>query len=326
MSHEASFLAALRRLAVHPAARGLADDAAVLEVGAEQVVLTHDMLVEGVHFLPSDPPGDIAWKLLAVNLSDLAAKGAKPMGVLMGYSLRGDPVWDEAFVAGLGEALEAFHVPLLGGDTVSLPPGAPRTLGLTALGTCAGSVPSRAGARAGDELWVTGTIGDAGAGLRILTGALVGDSFVVERYRTPTPRLDAGQKLAPLVSAMMDVSDGLLIDAARMAEASGSAVSIDLADVPLSEALRSACGTGQAARLAAATAGDDYELLFAAAPEQAPALLALSKALGLPFTRIGGFAPGSGITLTDSGTPLPLPERLGWEHGLSPVESAGRAP
>jgi thiamine-monophosphate kinase len=187
-------------------------------------------------------------------------------------------------------------------------------------------VPSRAGARAGDELWVTGTIGDAGAGLRILTGALQGDAALAERYRLPTPRLEAGQRLAPLVSAMMDVSDGLLIDAVRMAEASGAALSIDLARLPLSAPLQSACGSHQTARLAAATAGDDYELLFAAAPSQAPALLALSQELGLPFTRLGGFSPGSGLSLLDGDTPLPLPERLGWEHGASVVESAGRAP
>ncbi|HEX8579816.1 MAG TPA: AIR synthase related protein, partial [Allosphingosinicella sp.] len=123
MSHEARFLAALRRLAPDPAARGLADDAAVLEIGGERIVLTHDLLVEGVHFLPEDPPGDVAAKLLAVNLSDLAAKGARPLGVLMGYSLREDATWDEAFAAGLGEALAAYGVPLLGGDTVSLPAG-----------------------------------------------------------------------------------------------------------------------------------------------------------------------------------------------------------
>jgi thiamine-monophosphate kinase len=325
MSQESQFLAALRSLPAHPAARGLADDAAVLEIGGTTLVITHDMLVEGVHFLPEDPPEDVAWKLLAVNLSDLAAKGARPVGVLMGYSLRGEPEWDGAFVAGLGEALAAFGVPLLGGDTVSMPAQAPRTLGLTALGTAEGPVPSRSGARPGDDLWVSGTVGDAGAGLQMLLGGIGGAPALVERYRKPFPRLEAGQRLAPLVAAMMDVSDGLLIDASRMAEASGAKVRIDLAQIPLSGALR-ALGDDQAARLAAATAGDDYELLFAAAPEQAGALLAVSEALGLPFTRIGSFEEGAGLALLHHGTPLPLPERLGWEHGLSPVESAGRAP
>ncbi|HEX8585081.1 MAG TPA: thiamine-phosphate kinase [Allosphingosinicella sp.] len=315
MSHEAELIAALRSLATHKAARGLLDDAAVLELGGERLVLTHDMLVEGVHFLPGDPPGDIAWKLLAVNLSDLAAKGARPIGVLMGYSLTGDSGWDAAFVDGLGRALDAFGVPLLGGDTVSLPVGAPRVFGLTALGTAAAPVPSRAGVKAGDQLWVTGTIGGAGAGLRILTGELSGSDELTERYRRPLPRLTAGERLAPLISAMMDVSDGLLIDSSRLAEASGLAAAIELGDVPLSPAHLSACGGTRAARLAAATAGDDYELLFAASPEQTPALHALSEALGLPFTRIGAFAPGAGLSLADGGEALPLPPRLGWEHG-----------
>jgi thiamine-monophosphate kinase len=325
VSNEGQFLAALRCLVRAPAARGLLDDAAVLEVGGERLVLTHDMLVEGIHFLPAESPASVAWKLLAVNLSDLAAKGARPLGVLMGYALRGEPEWDAAFVAGLGQALEAFDVPLLGGDTVSVPAGAPRTLGLTALGLAEGPVPSRSGAQAGDDLWVTGTIGDAGAGLRILLGEVTGHNSLAERYRMPRPRLEAGQRLAPLVAAMMDVSDGLLIDTARMAEASGAAVRIDLTYLPLSQALM-AQGDNRAARLAAATAGDDYELLFAARPGQAGPLLALSKSLGLSFTRIGGFEAGTGLALFHGGAPLVLPERLGWEHGVSSVESPPGAP
>jgi len=318
MSQEAELIAALRRLATHKAARGLRDDAAVLEIGDDRLILTHDMLVEGVHFLPGDPPRDVAWKLLAVNLSDLAAKGARPAGVLMGYSLTGDAGWDAAFVEGLGRALQSFGVLLLGGDTVSVPAGAPRVFGLTALGTTVGPVPSRAGAQSGDQLWVTGSIGDAGAGLRILSGELSGPDALTERYRKPSPRLEAGERLAPLVSAMMDVSDGLLIDASRLAEASGLAATIELGDVPLSPGYLSACGGDRAARLAAATAGDDYELLFAAPPGQAPALLALSQTLGLPFTRIGAFTPGAGLSLTDGGEALALPPKLGWEHGSVP--------
>jgi thiamine-monophosphate kinase len=243
----------------------------------------------------------------------------------MGYSLRGDAEWDAAFVAGLSGALAELGVPLLGGDTVSVPAGAPRTLGLTALGTAEGPVPSRSGARPGDQLWVSGTIGDAGAALRILLVGLQGGDELIQRYRRPYPRLEAGQKLAAIVAAMMDVSDGLLIDASRMAEASGVEMRIELSDVPLSGALK-ALGDDQSARLAAATAGDDYELLFAASPEQTEAILALSDELGLPLTRIGGLAEGSGLSLLDGGTPLPLPARLGWEHGVSPVESAPRRP
>jgi thiamine-monophosphate kinase len=305
MSAESAFVESLRVLATHPAARGLADDAAVLDVGGRILVLTHDMLIEGVHYLPADRPADVAWKLLAVNLSDLAAKGARPIGVLLGYSL-GEDEWDSGFVKGLETALAAFGLPLLGGDTVR--GQGPRTLGLTALGEADGPVPSRSGGRAGDHLWVSGTIGDAGAGLRGLSEALV------ERYRNPRPRLEVGQRLAPLVSAMMDVSDGLLIDASRLAAASRVTARIDLALVPLSEAFLAALGDGREARLAAATAGDDYELLFAASPGRSAEILALQDELGLPLSRIGALAEGTGLSLTDGGEAAAVPQRLGWEH------------
>lgn len=279
------FLHRLRRLATHPGARGLRDDAAVLG----GLVLTHDMIVEGVHFLPEDPPADVAWKLVAVNLSDLAAKGAAPAGCLLGYSLS-TPEWDAAFLAGLEMALAAFDLALLGGDTVRSP--GPRVFGLTALGHAA-VAPSRSGARAGDALWVTGTIGRAGLGLALLRAG--GDGPEIAAYRRPQPRLAEGRALAPVAHAMMDVSDGLLIDAARMAAASGLAVAIDLAHVPVA---------GDA--LAAVTAGDDYELLFALPPDVAPPV---------PAARIGSFAAGSGLTLCQGGAPVDLPPRLGWEHG-----------
>lgn len=302
---ESAFIDSLRALATHPGARGLLDDAAVLEVAGRTLVLTHDMLVEGVHYLPDDPPADVAWKLLAVNLSDLAAKGARPLGVLLGYSL-GEEDWDAAFVDGLRTALGAFGLALLGGDTVR--GSGARTLALTAIGEADGPVPSRAGGRPGDHLWVSGSIGDSGAGLRGLGEALV------ERYRNPRPRLEAGQKLAPLVSAMMDVSDGLLIDVSRLAAASGVAAEIDLALVPLSQALLAALGDGLETRLAAATAGDDYELLFAAPAERTAEILALQDEIGLPLSRIGALAEGTGLHLADGGEALPLPPRLGWEH------------
>jgi thiamine-monophosphate kinase len=315
MSREAAFIESLRALASDPGARGFADDAAVLDVGGRRLVLTHDMLVEGIHFLPDDPPGDVAWKLVAVNLSDLAAKGARPVAALLGYSLAGDAAWDAAFVAGLEGALAAFALPLLGGDTVSVPAGTPRSLGLTAIGEADGPVPARAGARRGDQLWVSGTIGDAGAGLRTLRGEIGGAAALVERYRRPRPRLEAGQRLAPLVSAMMDVSDGLLIDASRMAAASGVAISIELSAVPLSAAWLAALGSGRDSRLAAAAAGDDYELLFAAPAARGGEILHLAGALGLSLTRLGEVAAGDGLRLTHQGEPVAPPDRLGWEHG-----------
>jgi thiamine-monophosphate kinase len=220
---EAEFLAVLGALPLHPGALGLADDAARLG----DFVLTTDLIAEGVHFLASDPPGDVAWKLVAVNLSDLAAKGATPEGVLLGYPL-GDDAWDRAFLAGLREALEAFACPLLGGDTVKV--AGPRILALTAIGR-ADPAPSRAGARPGDMLWVTGTIGDAGIGLASALGA-DGPDELLRRYRRPVPRLAEGRALAPAVTAMMDVSDGLLIDADRMARASGCAAVVEVERIP----------------------------------------------------------------------------------------------
>ncbi|MFM9976599.1 MAG: thiamine-phosphate kinase [Sphingomonadaceae bacterium] len=285
--NETDFLALLRPLATHPAARGLRDDAAVLG----DLVVTHDMLVEGVHFRAADAANDVAWKLIAVNLSDLAAKGAVPVGVLLGYTL-GEDTWDAAFVRGLEDVLSAFDVPLLGGDTVR----GPRVLSLTALGRSV-HAPSRSGARAGDALWVTGVIGRTGLGLQRLgenRSQDLGDEAYISAYLRPTPRLAEGQALAPLVTAMMDVSDGLLIDAQRMADASEVALFIDLDAVP---------HVGE--RMAAMTAGDDYELLFALPPDVIPPVAA---------TRIGAFADGQGLMLRDANGSVALPTRLGWLH------------
>lgn len=303
---EAGFVAALRALATDPAARGLLDDAAVLAVEAGAIVLTHDAIVEGVHFLPSDPPGDVAWKLVAVNLSDLAAKGATPMGMLLGYPLAGDCAWDEGFLKGLGEAIDRLGVPLLGGDTVSVPPGTPRSLGLTAIGRApASGAPARSGAQAGDALFVTGTIGDAGLGLRLLLDGSAEPVGPIAAYRRPVPLIAEGIALAPQVHAMMDVSDGLLLDAERMAAVSGLALEIDLEAIPLSASVQMSADDNDALRLAAATAGDDYQLLFAA-----PA----STQLPVPAKRIGRFYAGGGLRITGRSGDVPLPATLGYLH------------
>lgn len=309
MSGEADFIDLLRSFATHPAARGLIDDAAVLEIGGITLVLTHDMIVEGVHYLPSDPPEDVAWKLVAVNLSDLAAKGAAPLAALLGYGL-GDSAWDARFASGLREALDGFGMALIGGDTVAMPV---RAMGLTAVGT-AERAPSRSGAQPGDDLWVSGSIGDAGAGLAIARGGAGPDSLV-RRYGRPRPRLELGQALAPLVHAMMDVSDGLLIDAARMAGASGAAIAVALEYIPMSADLIAFAGADRAARLAAATAGDDYELLFAAAAADRRAIVRIGEGMDIPLTRIGAVSEGSGLSLSHDGKPVPLPEKLGYRHG-----------
>lgn len=303
MSAESRFLTLLRLLANDPAARGLMDDVAVLELAGTRLILTSDTMVEGVHYLPTDPPDDIGWKLAAVNLSDLAAKGARPVGCLLNYALSGDDGWDTAFLEGLGDALARHAMPLLGGDTVRMPAGAPRSFSLTAIGESGHAVPSRAGAQAGDRLFVTGSVGDAGVGLDLLRASAAASGPLVEAYRRPRPRLAEGGLLAPHAHAMMDVSDGLLIDAARMAEASGLAVTID--HIPLSPALEAARGASVATQLAAACAGDDYELLFALPPAIKPPVRAVL---------VGCFREGAGLKLIIDGVELPLPDRLGWEH------------
>jgi thiamine-monophosphate kinase len=298
--NEAAFLAALRRLPLHPGARGLRDDAATIG----DLVVTTDTQVEGVHFLPTDPAADVAWKLVATNLSDLAAKGAAVEGITLNYPLTDDD-WDTAFLTGLAQVLAAYDCPLIGGDTVSLPPDAPRVLTVTAFGRRS-APPARDGARPGDVLWVTGTIGDAGAGLAIARGA-PGPATLLAAFRRPLPRLPEGTALAAQVTAMMDVSDGLLLDAGRMADASGVGLVIDLAAVPLSAAYRSFVGDDRTARLAAATAGDDYQLLFALPPGAVPRS---------PATRVGLFNAGTELTLHDAGEAIALPPVLGFRHGL----------
>ncbi|WP_315762280.1 thiamine-phosphate kinase [Sphingomonas sp. Y38-1Y] len=296
---EADFLKILRTLPLHAGAADLTDDTALLG----DLILTKDLIAEGVHYLPTDPAADVAWKLLAVNLSDLAAKGAAPVGALLGYAL-GDDAWDRDFLAGLDEACRALACPLLGGDTIRT--DGPRVVSLTAIGRAGAHVPVRSGARPGDALWVSGTIGDAALGLAIARGE-PGPVDLLAAYRRPRPLIEEGRALAAVATAMMDVSDGLLIDAGRMAAASGCGVTIDLASVPRSPTAIAHAGASRAARLAAATGGDDYALLFALSPDQVPPVSAV---------RIGAFAAGTGLSLTDDSERVPLPASLGWEHRI----------
>ena len=293
-------------MARHPAARGLADDAAVLGWPLGQdMVATHDMLAEGVHFTPDCPPVDIGWKLAAVNLSDLAAMGARPVGVLMGAGLGNDrgADWAAELLRGLMQCLDAHATPLLGGDTIRS--GPTTVLSLTALGQLPPNTAlARGGAADGDDLWVSGTIGDAGLGLRIALGES-GDAALLKRYRRPTPRLALGLALRGLATAAMDVSDGLLIDAARLADASGLAADIASAAIPLSPAARAS--STAAADLAAM--GDDYELLFAAPPAARDAVEAAAGQARTPVTRIGRLHAGTGLTLDGASPP-----RLGYQH------------
>jgi thiamine-monophosphate kinase len=310
---EREAIARLRSIATSPAARGLADDVALLD----GMVLTHDSIAEGIHFRSDDPPASVGWKLVTVNLSDLAAKGAEPAAALMSLCLSGDSRWDEAFLGGVAAACEAYHLPLVGGDTIALPRGAPRLFGLTAIGRAGRAVPPRSGGRDGDVLWLVGFVGDAGAGLAILDADKSAEGPLVEAYRRPVPQLAAGLLLAPHAHAMMDVSDGLLLDTARLASASGCGASLDLDALPLSRAFIAERGQDRRARLFAATAGDDYALLAALGPETDPSLsLALPK--GTIIAPIGTLVAQAGLQLRDRSGEVPLPERLGYEHQPSP--------
>jgi thiamine-monophosphate kinase len=280
-------------LATHPGALALTDDACVLKQEAgRETVITADALTAGVHFFADDPPNLIASKALRVNLSDLAAKGAEPVGYLIALALPHsiDDAWLAEFARGLGEDQRTFGVSLLGGDTTATP--GPLTIAITALGTVpSGAMIRRSGARAGDHVFVSGTIGDAGAGLTLLQDGKAGDAYLIGRYQQPTPRLRLGRALRGVATASLDVSDGLLADLGHIAAVSGVRIVVAADAVPRSEALRRFDPDGV---VRAVTAGDDYEIAFTAAsdvPMQAGAV---------PVTRIGRVEPGRGIVLVDS--------------------------
>lgn len=320
MSSEAAFIAALRTIATTSASRGLADDAAVLEVGGAQLVLTMDAIVEGVHFLPDDPADSVAWKLVATNVSDLAAKGARPRGCLLTYPLTSDEAWNAAFLRGLDEACAAFGIPLLGGDTVRQPEDSARSFSLVALGeACADAlVPSRSGAQVGDLLWVSGTIGDAGLGLLLLQktaqATMANTQALTDRYRRPMPQPELGAALSPHVTAMMDISDGLLIDTFRLAQASQVAALIELDRIPLSPAFVETWGESEDVRRVAASAGDDYCLLFTAPPRCEAIVREAAAMANGAIHQIGRIVGGAGLELRSGGKAVALPERLGFQH------------
>lgn len=275
----------LRALARDPAARDLDDDCAVLPVGGETLVLTHDMMAQGTHFRADADLADVAWKLVAVNLSDLAAKGAQPLGVLLGYSLGPG---DRRFVEGLREVLDTFDVPLLGGDTVRYE--GPRTFGLTAIGRATSvPVPDRRKASPGETVWVTGVLGRAMLGFE-------GREGHVEAFARPRPRLTEGIALAPHAAAMMDVSDGLLLDCWRMAEASGVTIELESDAVPVADAAR---------RDECLRWGDDYELLFTLPAGTMPPVAA---------SAIGRVSPRAAAPLMLDGVAIASPDSLGYSH------------
>ncbi|MBS0641441.1 MAG: thiamine-phosphate kinase [Acetobacteraceae bacterium] len=296
-----------------PGGLGLRDDAAVLMPPAgRELVLTADAMVGGVHFLPDDPPDLIGRKLLRVNLSDLAAKGAVPLAYLMTVSApKGTPdAWFAGFAAGLAADQAEYGVSLLGGDTTSTP--GPLSLSLTMIGHVApGTAVHRFGAQSGDEIWVTGTIGDGALGLAVAQGRLADSTgHLLGRYRLPRPRV--GLAICGIASAGMDVSDGLVQDLGHICRASLLAATLEADAVPLSDAARAAGPDWLATCL---TGGDDYEVLLAVAPERTAALRAAAHNAGVPVTRIGQLHAGAAtVTVRRAdGREMAL-ARGGWSH------------
>ena len=304
-----------------PGGLGLLDDAALVDCrDGRRLVVTADAIVEGVHYLPDDPPDLVARKLLRVNLSDLAAMAARPLHYLLTTALpaaRGAE-WLAEFTRGLGEDQRRFGIDLLGGDSVATP--GPAALSLTAIGeVAAGMEVRRNGARPGDLVWVSGAIGDAFLGLALLRGAypeLTSEhrAALVARFRIPDPRVELGLRIAGIAHAMIDVSDGVIADLGHICEASHVAAVVELEALPLSPAARIIVDGDAALRMRLAGGGDDYELLFTAPPGSTSAIGELSAMLGLPITRIGGIERGEGIRLVDAeGQTLPI-DQAGYRH------------
>jgi thiamine-monophosphate kinase len=313
LPREFALIAKYFRPLAGPGALNLSDDAALLTPPlGRDLVLTADAMVGGIHFLPDDPPDLIGRKLLRVNLSDLAAKGATPLGYLLTVSTpRGTPeTWFAGFTAGLAQDQDEFGITLLGGDTTSTP--GPISLSLTAIGHVApGTAVHRFGASAGDAIWVTGTIGDGALGLQVAKGTISDPSgFLLDRYRLPQPRL--GLAIGGVASAGMDVSDGLVQDLGHICRASSLGATIEATLVPLSVAARAA---GAAWLETCLTGGDDYELLLAVPPAHEAALQQTAAARGMAVTRIGAFhsGPAHVMVRAASGEPLAL-TKGGWSH------------
>jgi thiamine-monophosphate kinase len=304
-----------------PGGLGLADDAALVECAAgERLVVTTDAIVEGVHFLPEDPPELVARKLLRVNLSDLAAMAARPLHYLLttAFSAAVGEAWLAGFASGLGEDQERYGVDLLGGDSVMT--SGPAVLSLTAIGTvAAGMEVRRSGASPGDRIWVSGTIGDAMLGLGVLRGAhpqLAAQhrQALIDRFRIPEPRTQLGPALAGIAHAMIDVSDGLLADLGHICETSNAGATVELMALPLSAAARAAVAAEPGLRPHLATGGDDYELLFTAPENAAAAIAALSARFGLPLTPIGRVETATGVRLVDADSRAVATGTAGWRH------------
>lgn len=308
-------------LATAPEARGLRDDAAVVSP-SHPLVITADAIVERVHFLPDDPLDGVAMKALRVNFSDLAAKGAVPIGALITlmWPASRDGARLAAFAEGLKQDLAAYRCALWGGDTTSTP--GPFAVSVTAFGKpCGPNTPSRADARIGDDVWVTGTIGDAALGLRLLrdsaTPASPDHEFLMTRYRRPEPRVSFAPTIAALAHAAMDVSDGLIGDAAKLSAASGVMLTLQQERVPVSEAARSVLAQRPDLMDCVLDGGDDYEIIFTADPLSASAIEAAVRAHSVQATRIGAVSAGEGVRLEFPGAPARHVRRGGYRHAFA---------
>jgi thiamine-monophosphate kinase len=292
-------------IARHPGALGLTDDVALLAPPAgHELVLTADAIVGGVHFFPDDPPDSVAHKALGVNLSDLAAKGAKPAGFLLTLALPKDhgKAWLKSFARGLGAAAKAYRCPLLGGDTV-LTPG-PVTISIAAFGTLPkGTMVRRSGARAGDIVVVTGTIGDAALGLKLRTdiGAVHRwrldprmQRHLASRYLVPQPRNAVAEAVRRYANGSMDVSDGLAGDLGKLLRESGVGAEIEAARVPLSRAARHVLDADPAALETVLTGGDDFEVLATIPARRLAAFQSAARRAGVAATAIGRVTAGAG--------------------------------
>jgi thiamine-monophosphate kinase len=302
-------------LATAPGAFGLRDDAAVVTPPAGcDLVLTTDGVIAGVHFFPDDPPGDVARKALRMNLSDLAAKGAKPLGFLMSVSLPAaiDATWLAAFATGLGEDATFYGCPLYGGDTDHTP--GPLSVSITAFGAVPhGQMVRRSAAKPGDSVVVTGTIGDSALGVSLrrdeklaarwrLSGAMA--AHLKQRYLLPQPRNALAAAVLRHATAAMDVSDGLAGDLAKLCRASGVAAEIDVARVPLSDAARAALAAEPDWIETVLTGGDDYEIVLTLKPDQTGAFCAAAQQAGVAATEIGRVTEGQGVGFVRDGTVL----------------------
>ncbi len=304
-----------------PGAMGLGDDGALLDLPpGHSGVVTADAMVAGIHFLADDPPDDVARKLLRVNLSDLAAMGAQPIGYLLVAAWPGDMTdeWIATFASGLARDQALFGCGLLGGDTVAT--SGPLTLSLTAIGSVPeGRALCRDRARPGERIFLSGTVGDAALGLRVLTGdikpaAARDRAFLIDRYRLPTPRIDLGVALCSRVHCAMDVSDGVAQDLGHIARRSGCGAEIGLDALPLSPAGQRALDELGAGAEIALTGGDDYELLFTVAAGQVQEILDCAQDLGLAVTEIGRMVEGSGVRVLDHAGQAIAIDRPGWRH------------